>query len=266
MKVTWIVGMFIIATGGTLAVADTLLDDFDDGISPSIWTDIANATNHWIQTPDPAGLWTVEAPDTEGRLSILKPADDDQSTGNQAIAAGISSLFILDGDFIVSVDFDLLEFPAAGLGYNQAVLGIAAQATGEHFLSLRYVINDMQYVEGFSTATGPVGQISDSTMSGRLEIRRDGQSMSAWIDRGSGAELLRSISDPAFLGPVTVILEAAQVARRVTGYRSFSALDVRYDNFVVTADVIIPEPATLCLLAVGSLALMQRRRARRHLL
>jgi len=232
------------------AMGDTVTDGFDAGISADLWT--------VVQTHP---LWTVSAPDAEGRLEIHKPADTDYATGAQHIKAGVSSRFLLQGDFTVSVAFTLLDLPPAGLGYNETILGVRIPNADALFQCLHFVINSDRYAEGWGThpTDVPVGQVADMTDQGRYEIRRDGQTVSAWIDRGSGSVLLGSKSDPAYLGLAKVELLGAQIVRP-TGYRSFSALDVRYDDFHATADVIVPEPAALSLLALGGIVALRRRR------
>jgi len=237
--------LFAAASG---AHAEMLLENFDDGWSPGLWE---IDKNH--------DLWTVAAPDPSGRLQVSKPADDDQSTASEHISGGLHSLFTLDGDFAVSVDYQLLAFPDAGLGYNEAVMRVKAEDTGASFWCLIYMIEDRQNAEGYDSWNDmPVGPIPDSSTEGVFEIQREGQTLSALIDRGSGLELLGSASDSAFLGPVSLDIFAAQIVRP-TGYRSFSEMDVRFDNFSVTAETIIPEPATLSLLVLGGVGLLRRR-------
>jgi len=235
-----------------LAEADTFLDDFDGGISQEHWVSF-NTADHW----------TVTAPDESGRLEISKPADDDQSTANLSIPAGIRSALLLDGDFDVSVSFELLVFPPGGLGLNEILLDVRGFNAGPSFAVLRAVTgNGTQIAEGWTDLPipEPVGMVEDGTMTGRFQVTREGQRMSAFIDRGSGSELLGSVTDPGFQGPVEVSVWATQLYHLYSGVRSFSAVDVRFDNFAATADTIIPEPATLSLLALGGLALMRRRR------
>ena len=100
---------------------------------------------------------------------------------------------------------------------------------------------------------------SDNSTYGKLGITRVGDTMSAWIDRGSGPILLGSLSSTEFLGPMKFQIYAAQVPSPNSD-RPSTAIDVRFDNFSLTANTIIPEPATLLLLGLGGLVLRRRRR------
>jgi hypothetical protein len=261
MKTTKIIGLFVLAVAVSSARADTLSDNFDGGISPALWTPY-----QMFWTPagesDASGLWTISAPDAQGRLAISKPAD----TGglNYSTGAGLHSVFTLDGDFRVSVAFALVSFPPPWRGYNESLLEVVTEG-GDRFASLQFGIgsNIMDYIcaEGYSSiGDTPVGSMGSSSAFGHYEIRRDGNTMSALFDDGSGLVLLGTLSDPGFAGPVHVNLYGAQIVNP-TGYRPFTDLDVRFDGFSATADtVVLPEPATLSLLALGGLVALRRRR------
>ena len=112
--------LVLAVAGMVLLVANDLFadlsDNFDCGLNPDLWHVIRN---------DAAGApWTIETSD--GQLRFSKPEDTDDSTALMGLSAGVSSLFALDGDFSVSVDFDLTTFPyRAGQGANQVYLAVS---------------------------------------------------------------------------------------------------------------------------------------------
>ena len=133
----------------------------------------------------------------------------------------------------------------------------------EWFLVGRFNLHSDPFWEiaQFFQESGLQNELTSSTYTqGKYVMQRQGDVMSGWIDDGNGLILLGSVSDPTFTGPVTMQLRAAQGVRP-TGFRSFSDLDVRYDNVVITADQIIPEPATLSLLILGALLTGRRQRS-----
>jgi len=194
-----------------------------------------------------------------GWLQIAKAADDDPLTAYQAIGAGITSQFMLVGDFSIWMNFNLVDFPASnGNGWNEALLNVNNAAGRFEVLRARGTASN--FVEGYSTQS--LGAVADSTTEGLLGITRQGQTLSAWIDDGSGPVLVGSDTSPALAGPMRVFVEAAQ--QEYDPYtRPSTALDVRFNDISITADTITPEPSTLALLgagAVGVLAYGWRRR------
>ncbi|MFA5863670.1 MAG: hypothetical protein WC975_03190 [Phycisphaerae bacterium] len=121
----------------------TLVDDFNSGISPARWE---------ILQEDAAGApWTVQAPDSEGRLQISKLADP----GSTKIGARIRSRFTLNGDFSAFVDFNLVVFPLSIGGLNEAVLTAWTTNINYHMSSLRLTDINSQMVEAFSPVPPP---------------------------------------------------------------------------------------------------------------
>lgn len=233
-------------TGQT--TAGILIEDFSGGIRSDWWE---------VFHEDVAGApWTITAPDSTGGLRISKTADTDPLTATVHRRAWIKSRFYLAGDFSAFVDFDLVDFPGgsdAG-GWNGALLrlGTTTDAPREHaFMTLRFSgLEDAQYSEGFSTepTAHPIGANADSTVTGRFGVTRQGQTLSAWIDRGTGPILLGSATSTNFEEPMSVQLMAAQMASGSLPSRAQTSLDVRFDNLVVEADSIsgvIPELSSL---------------------
>ena len=243
-----VLAAFIVCIGSLATRADTFVEDFNAGILPERWDIFTFAAD--------GAPWTVSAPDAEGRLRISKPADSDTSTYYHELDGAITSKFTVGGDFAISVDFDLLEFPAGPTaGANHAFLRVFTG--GAYFEVNRFVSAGGNGAGVFSNVASDPGGVADSTIHGRLGLSREGQTLSGWIDGGAGMVLLGSVSSPQFLTPMNVQLFAAQVPNGgVSEPRPNSALDVRFDNLV-----IVPEPATLSLLMLGGLAVLRRRQA-----
>lgn len=247
-----ILGAILFASvSGVSTNAAMLVEDFNSGIPAGQW--------ETIQVNSPTVPWTIEAPDALGRLRLAKPADNDSSGG---ISASLRSRFSLVGDFSAFVGFDLLAFPFSDLGWNEAVLRVGDGSDpfgGNAFMALRFTEWNKQNAEGFASIPPyTVGTVEDSTVSGRFGITRTDNTLSAWIDRGSGPVLLGSVTSSLLAGPMRIQLIASQVPQEPLA-RPHTALDVRFDNLVITADSIVPEPATLALLGLGSFVMMRRR-------
>jgi hypothetical protein len=239
--------VFILSTLlSTVTSAATLSDNFNGGLSPALWD-----VGHF----DAAGVpWTIEAPDANGQLRMFKQSDLDMSNLN--VYAIIDSRFVFDGDFLASVGFNLVNFPLTdNIGWNEAMLRVYGTTNGNNVSSLRLTDNASSYTEGFANLSPYVlGELMTAPLNGRLLVSRVGENLSAFIDSGSGPVLLGSISSPELLGPMKVQLCAAQIPYSNT--RPTTALDVRFDDFVVTADTIVPEPSTLILLDMGAFGLL----------
>lgn len=202
------------------AEAATLIDNFNNGLAASRW--------QVAQIDASSAPWTLTTPDIAGGISISKPADTDPTT--TYLNMSVKSKFSLVGDLSAWVNFDLHTFPGGTASWNEAGLSVG------NFLVLRFTQGTDQYVEGYSGTTGlPYGGVIDSTMTGRLGITRQGQTMGAWLDRGSGPVLIGSLTDSRLAGPVEMSLFVSQVP---AGNRPHTALDVSFDNLSITADSI----------------------------
>ncbi len=245
--------------------AVTISDNFDNGIS-SFW-DVFDSSAAGVP-------WTVDTLVDKGQLWISKPADNEPCW---CPVAGVRSKYRLVGNFSTSIDFELINFPSGDFysnniakGYNWAFLKIATSQSvniwdDTSFASVRGstdVKGELGGIEGYActnSLTYNIGLTRDEVMSGRLGITRQGQMMSVYLDRGNGLESLGTFSSTNFDAPVYIQLAAAQVP--YSADRPHTSLDVRYDNFIVTADSIIgiPEPTSLFLLVLGCLRLLRRR-------
>lgn len=234
-----------ICLSSTAADAATLTDDFNAGLASTRWQ---------IGLEEASGSpWTVQAPDALGRIRWSKSTDSDTSTNLTNISASLWSQFRLVGNASTSVKFSFLTFPNAQLGWNE--VGLIVRSESAYFEVLR--ANSV--LEGYYTNAGDgFGWTSDSSTSEILGVTRTGSTMSAWYDRGNGPVVLGSVTSSSFLGPLQVELIIVQAVNYPLG-RPHTALDVAIDNFTATADSIVPEPASLSLLALGGVALIRRR-------
>ena len=236
--------------------AVTLNEDFSGGIQPDRWDIFRNDA---ADAP-----WTITAPDPNGWLQTSKVADSDPLKMYVECLAVIQSQFQLIGDFSVTVDFNLVDFPIPNsVGWNEAILRVVPpDSPATIFEVLRFTSSDTaqnQWVEGFlHYPTGDfkkIGLTPDPTLQGSFSITRLGGTLSAWIDRGAGPVLLGSETSAQFEVPMSVQLLTTQVPT-LTDVRPSTSLDVRFDNLSISADSIVPEPSTLILLCTGAVGLL----------
>jgi len=251
MKKSILLAILIVSILTVSLPAATLTDNFNSGLSSANWgTFQVNA----VGAP-----WTIAG--NSGALQIAKSADNDSSTMNQNIIAGLLSNFTLQGDFSAAINFNLQTFPLApAYGWNEAQFKIVTQQGGE-FYALRYTNNADQRAEAFCNVSPYViNSMVNSTTLGKFKITRQGNTMAAYMDNGTNEILLGQVSSQLFLGNATVQLLVANVWD-YPGPRPNTALDVRFDNFTATADsIIVPEPMSVLLLGLGGLLLSRRKK------
>jgi probable HAF family extracellular repeat protein len=224
--------------------ADTATFDFNSGIGP--YFSVFNS-----------GLFNVTTDGPE--IIISKPADD--GTVAPVDAAGIHSNFSVVGNFSITVDFTLTDFPLPNQsqGLNESLLRVISMDYQSNVEILRYTYPALgNRIEGFSTPSGFPGGRSSSLMIGRYQLQRTGSIITASFANPGSSSFTQLGSVSGFPDPMSIELLAVQ-NQNVIGYpRSTTALDISFDNLSVVADQIqgIPEPSTLVLLGMGAIALL----------
>lgn len=237
---------FILLLFSIPANAIIITDNFDSGINDSFWDiECYNANS---------APWAIIAPDESNRLRISKSSDD----GTSLSAVSFQFRFTIIGDFSVWINYDLVDFPLSNNGgWNH--VGLVARIidededyTGTYFGAA--LDTDDSVKRSFGYANIPpaeyFGSSIDTTISGKLGISREGNTMSAWIDRGYGPVLIGALTYPELNGPTKVLFSVNQ-QENILLERPTTSLDLRFDNFYLTADTIIPEPSTFLLLSIA---------------
>ena len=197
--VTGLVGVVavLMATLGT-AQAAVLFDGFDAGLDPQRWQ-----TVH----VDAAGApWTISAPDSQGRLQISKPADSDATT--PFVEGDVLSRFTLAGNFTVSIDYNLLSFPVPQSGFTFSIFSVNLPHGYFNVVRLNGA-NGVSCVLDGQVDLGNYGP--DTSTVGTYKIQRQGDTISGYINHGSGFVLLGQWTDPELSEPVSnVYINAAE--------------------------------------------------------
>ncbi len=231
MKKTFVRLALLLATAGQVCAA-TLTFDFENGVGPE------------FSTYNSGNLWALGTRGPTFRVS--KPADDASFGANEFISGGLVSNFALTGNFLVTVDFSLPDFPATGPGpngLNESVLSVDGSLPGQGFLVLRYRFNSSDRIEVYASAGGPIGDQSSSLASGRYQIERAGNTL---IGRfaPTGSDVFTTLgSFGGYTSPQFQIqLSGVQGLNLAGAARSATALDIAFDNLVVQADGFVGAP------------------------
>ncbi|MCK4414969.1 MAG: right-handed parallel beta-helix repeat-containing protein [Candidatus Eisenbacteria sp.] len=241
-----IIAIFVLACCGFPfgmgAEAEQVVFDFEDG--PGSLFDIQNT----------ADLWTV---DCDGpNLRISKPEDPLIVNPNGFIMGGIRSRFRVDGDFSITVDYELSTFPrdpSNGSTMNESILAVE-DGVPQVFEVLRFAHGSSdQRIEAYGP-DAPIGAQDpppEVLWTGRYRVSRVGETMTGAF-APLGSEVFTSLgSAGGYGGPVQVICIGAQGVGRVDRERANTALDIAFDNLIIDGLISYP-PATYYVRADGS--------------
>ena len=207
----------------SLCQAESFLFDFDSGIDDN-FTVVSD------------GPWTL---DMDGpTLRISKPSDDESLDTNPS-AGGVHSNFLLEGDFTITVDFNLINFPQTGHSskYNLAAISVYGEDVQFQFYRIHASPNNKVTAWFYSSSENErVGHFDSQAYNGEFQIIRSGSIVTA---RLSGQTIG---SYPSFTTePVQLDLLAIQSHGPNSEYRASTEMDVSFDNLYVEADSITPQ-------------------------
>ncbi len=228
-----------------LARAASYVNTFDNGPGP-YFTPYFSPNN--VEAP---ALWTLNTDGPTYRVS----KGSDTLAGTQSYA-GLSSELQMSGNFDVSLDYRLFNFPTAGdPRFNGVGMNVYPIGGGTAFLILRFALNSQL---GEVYYGGTQGVVPWDDVAGTFRIIRTGSTITGYLKNPSGSFVtIATVS--GFSGPAGIDLDAYQSSN--SGPRSTTAIDVEFDNLNVTADAIqLPEPTGLSVIVLAALGVLRRRR------
>ncbi|MEX2168375.1 MAG: NHL repeat-containing protein [Pirellulales bacterium] len=217
--------------------------DFNSGLAPDFEAFDHGATSSG--NTGPIGIWNI---DSDGpNLRISKPADDGSIFGNDFIVGGARSLFYVAGDFSVTVDFNLHDFPSAPINrLNEAVLALINDdlpGDAKSFSILRFRNGPTNEIETFAIPDdggGPVIAGDSSTLTeGQFRITRVGDIISGYYADAGSNSFTELGSIPWLTDPLQIQLTAVQGKQLAGISRSQTSIDVSFDNLHIEADEIL---------------------------
>lgn len=240
------------------ANADTASFDFSSGIGP--YFSVFNGSGNFPALDQPGGLFNV-ATNSSG-IDVSKPADNGTISPVNAVGAGIRSTFSVVGNFSITVDFTLNDFPIPNQseGLNESWLSVISMDYRSDVSVLRYNYPSAgNLIEGWTDPSEiGFGIQNSSSMSGRYQLQRSGSTITALFADPDSSSFTQLASVDGFPDPMKIQLFAAQ-NRNVGGDpRSTTSMDVSFNNLNVVADQIqgIPEPSTFVLFGIGAFGLL----------
>jgi len=205
--------------------------------------DFANGPGPDFTVLNDGSLWSVGT--TGPNVSIAKPADDLSVLPQAFTFGGFKSNFSVDGDFTITVDFQLPILNrdlSNSETLNESILAALTTNDQQLFEVLRYVQgNDTsELLEASASGVGPIGpQAAPASIinDGRYRLTRVNGLMSAYYaETGSDAFTLIGTTS-GFTGPMYLKVAAVEGSNLSNSNRAANAMSVSYDNLIVDADV-----------------------------
>ncbi len=195
------------------------------------------------------GLYAIDQDGPDLRIS--KPVDDGTILPTGYTPGGIISNFAIEGDFTITVDFALHDFPQPPepQHMNESILGVVAPGC-RSFWVLRVWEGSGDFVQVYSTVhsgrpeIGEGVQLPSSDPAGYYRITRSGSRVSGYF-AAAGEAFTELFSVDDFPEPVRVHLLARQGPNAFLGTRPTTAIDISFDNLVVEAERIVRDQGGL---------------------
>ncbi|MGA2621763.1 MAG: hypothetical protein ABSF26_29530 [Thermoguttaceae bacterium] len=198
--------------------------------------DFGSDLGTYFQTVSDCGLFAVTS--CGSGLDISKAADGRTAQRDQAIGGGAYSLFKMVGDFSVTVDYALLDFPKPDAGSNEAHLSMWGTTPDwcEMDLGRWLCFYGDNFFKDYSISTPAYA----SDTAGRMRVQRVGSTWtSSFCPAGETSFTTMGTITGCNTEPMCVQLNAVEDRETPllgAGLRSDTSLDVRYDNLVIQAD------------------------------